>query len=114
MKRIALGLLVFTVCFLFTYSSFALGSKQPQKKINSLSELSVKAYLAGYKIEEGVLNEAEGSSVSSNTMPNRCYYAVKRISNSHILYLEKKCLQGAQAEATIRGSLSYILNSSTR
>jgi hypothetical protein len=100
MKKIITGLFVFTICFLFTHTSFAMSQKRSKQNHSNLIELGAKAYIIGYKIERKVLNQESGGEVSTNTMTNRCSIAVKKFGDpSSLLFLEAKCLQGAEAQA---------------
>ena len=102
MNKIIAGLFIFIICFSFVHPSFAMSHKKINQNHSNLMELGAKAYIIGYKIERKVLNQEAGGEVSSNTMTNRCSMAVKKIgNNSSVLFLEAKCLQGAEAQAMI-------------
>ncbi len=102
MNKIIAGLFIFIICFSFVHPSFAMSHKKINQNHSNLIELGAKAYVIGYKIEQKVLIQKAEGEISSNTMTNRCSIAVKKIGNhSSMLFLEAKCLQGAEAQAMI-------------
>ncbi len=103
MNKIIIGLFIFIICFSFVHPSFAISHKKINQNHSNLMELGAKAYIIGYKIERKVLNGEAGGKILFNTMTNRCRIAVKKIGNhSSMLFLEAKCLQGAETQAMLK------------